>query len=62
VREEKKGGQLPFQREKNKNFLDPQSILFEPFESLNTGPSNLFPSDVSGASKQHRILSSHPFP
>jgi hypothetical protein len=44
-------GKLSFQRKKNKNFLDLQSILFEPFESLNMGTSDLFPSDISGASK-----------
>jgi hypothetical protein len=34
---QKKGGKLSFWREKIKNVLDPQSILFEHFESLNTG-------------------------
>jgi hypothetical protein len=42
-------GKLPFQREKNRNFLDLQSILLESSESLNTSPSNMLPSDVSGA-------------
>jgi hypothetical protein len=48
---------LPFQKKKDENFLDPQSILFEPFESLNTGPSDLFPSDMSGASEWQSALS-----
>jgi hypothetical protein len=48
---------LPFQREKNDNFLDLQSVIFEPFANLNTGPSDLFPSDVSGASKWQGTLS-----
>jgi hypothetical protein len=41
----------PF-RKKNKNFLDFQSVLLEPSESLNTGLLYLFPSHVCRASKQ----------
>jgi hypothetical protein len=53
----RKGGKLPFWREKNKNFLDPQSILLEPSESFNIGPSDLFPSHICGASKWLGTLS-----
>jgi hypothetical protein len=37
---------LPFQREKNENFLESQSVLLKPSESLNTGPFHLFPSHL----------------
>jgi hypothetical protein len=53
-REEKERRKIAFQRKKSKNFLDPQSILFEPFENLNKG---LPPPDVSGASKEQSTLS-----
>jgi hypothetical protein len=42
----RKGEKLCFQREKSKNFLDLFSILLETFESLNTGSSDLFLSDI----------------
>jgi hypothetical protein len=55
----RKGEKLPFWREKNENFVYLQSILFDPFENLNRGPSDLFPSDVYGASERqvpHPVL------
>jgi hypothetical protein len=50
-REEREGEKLSFGTEKNDNFLDPQSVLLEPFASLNTGPTILFPSHICGVSE-----------
>jgi hypothetical protein len=58
VRERKtKGGKLPFWKENTENFLDLQSILIEPSENLNTGPSDLFLSVISGSSEWQGTLS-----
>jgi hypothetical protein len=57
VRERKrKGGNLPFQREKMRA-LKIHETSFMYLESLNTSPSDLFASEVSGASKWQGTLS-----
>jgi hypothetical protein len=53
----RKGAKLPFQREKNENFLDSESILLEPSEIPNTSASNLFLSHSCEASEWQGTLS-----
>jgi hypothetical protein len=60
VRKKKsKGGKLPFQREKNKNFLDPQSIFLNLLKDSTQVPltiNHLWSKQVAENS-----LSNHPF-
>jgi hypothetical protein len=63
VRERKrKRGRLPLQRERKMRIFEIHKVSPLYLESLNTDPSDLFTSDVSGASEwQGTCLSSHPF-
>jgi hypothetical protein len=58
VRERKRREVALLEERGKKDFLDPQRIPLAPSESLNTGPSDLFPSHSCGASEWQGTLAS----